>query len=193
MDLRAGSFEVDSGASVSYLDEDLFPWQGHEITIEAGMLWKIGSSTPIAYELLPVMTTVKIPYTFYRDWDEKGHLVARTRFSLLTQAVLEGPESYLLGFSGGPSFEWWNEDLTLSHFFSVGGGLAMLDSTNVVGGHSQDFNFNWYVHMGTRHTIREGFYFQYGLYFQHTSNTGLKMPNPGLNALGPMVGFSWDF
>jgi lipid A 3-O-deacylase len=171
----------------------LAPWEVLDVTFETGAIWRITNSTPIDYVVLPQMLSFRIPIDWKYDLDSGGTLAIRTRLSLLGEIFAEGPETYFFGFHGSPSFEWWNADQNFAVLYSVGGGVGFLDSTEVEGGHGQDFNFNWFMQLSLRHQLREGLFLQYGAYFQHTSNRGLNDRNPGLNALGPMVGLSWQW
>ncbi len=169
------------------------PWERTEVGFETGVIWEITQSTPLDYVVLPQMLTFRIPIDWTRDLEGGGTFVVRTRLSVLGEVFAEGPESYFFGFHGSPSFEWWNQEQDFAVLFSIGGGVGCLDSTAVEGGHGQDFNFTWFMQLALRHQLREGLYLQYGAYFQHTSNRGLDPRNPGLNALGPMVGLMWEF
>ncbi len=171
----------------------LEPWERVDVTFETGALWEITQSTPLDYVVLPQMLTFRTPYLYKRDREDGSTLVMRSRVSFLGEYFAEGPETYFFGFHGSPSIEWWNADRDLALMFSIGGGVGFLDSTEVEGGHGQDFNFTWFMHLAMRHQLREGLYLQYGAYFQHTSNRGLDERNPGLNALGPMVGLTWQW
>lgn len=169
------------------------PWETTDVSFETGVIWEITQSTPLDYTVLPQMLTFRSPHLRAWGLGDGSALVLRSRLSFLGEAILEGPESYFFGFHGSPSLEWWNAGRDLAVLYSVGGGVGFLDSTAVEGGHGQDFNFNWFMQLALRHRLREGLYLQYGAYFQHTSNRGLDERNPGLNALGPMVGLAWQW
>jgi lipid A 3-O-deacylase len=169
------------------------PWEKLEVSFETGAIWEITQTTPLDYVVLPQMLTFRIPIGWTRDLDGGGTVAIRSRLSFLGEYFAEGPETYFFGFHGSPSIEWWSAERDFALLYSVGGGIGFLDSTAVEGGHGQDFNFNWFMQLALRHQLREGLYLQYGAYFQHTSNRGLSERNPGLNALGPMVGLAWEF
>ncbi len=169
------------------------PWDRVDVTFETGVIWEITQSTPLDYVVLPQMLTFRTPKLHRIDLENGSTLVMRSRVSFLGEYFAEGPETYFFGFHGSPSIEWWSTERDLALMFSIGGGVGFLDSTEVEGGHGQDFNFNWFMHLALRHQLSEGLYFQYGAYFQHTSNRGLNERNPGLNALGPMVGLVWQW
>ncbi|MCB1077118.1 MAG: acyloxyacyl hydrolase [Verrucomicrobiae bacterium] len=174
-------------------DTDLAPWEVLDVSFETGAIWRITHSTPIDYVVLPQMLTFRIPIDWTHEMENGGTFVVRSRLSFLGEYFAEGPETYFFGFHGSPSFEWWNAERDFALLYSVGGGVGFLDSTAVEGGHGQDFNFTWFMQLALRHQIREGLYLQYGAYFQHTSNRGLNERNPGLNALGPMIGLAWEW
>lgn len=63
----------------------------------------------------------------------------------------------------------------------------------VAGAQGQDFNLNWLLYFGSRFRWRENLNASVGVYFQHLSNGGMAEPNPGVDALGPMVSLGWKF
>ncbi|MCB1229030.1 MAG: acyloxyacyl hydrolase [Verrucomicrobiae bacterium] len=200
MSLISGVPSAKAGESGKRIDlsqmmepKPLEPWEQIDVTFETGAIMKITDSTPLNYVVLPQMLTFRTPYLHKWDREDGSTIVMRSRVSFLGEYFAEGPETYFFGFHGSPSFEWWNADRDLALMFSIGGGCGFLDSTEVEGGHGQDFNFTWFMHLALRHQLREGLYLQYGAYFQHTSNRGLNERNPGLNALGPMVGLAWEW
>ena len=71
--------------------------------------------------------------------------------------------------------------------------MGFVDSSGVEGGQGQDFAFNWFAQTGARFRLNETLFVTGGLLFQHISNQGLSDRNPGLNALGPTIGLSWEF
>ena len=63
----------------------------------------------------------------------------------------------------------------------------------IPGGQGQDFNFTWFMHGGVRYRMTDHLSAELGLYFQHISNGGQDAVNPGVDALGPMLGIGWHF
>ena len=124
-----------------------------------------------------------------------GDLVIRHRFSLLLEPIVEGPEDYYFGLAASGSLEWWNKPRTFSLFFAAGGGLGWMNSQGyeVEGAQGQDLNFNWFLYAGARCLCWDRVSLSLGLYYQHISNTGLDDVNPGIDALGPMLGMTWRF
>ncbi len=169
------------------------PWEINTVDFGVSYLTKITDVTPLDYEVMSTVLSFKIP--IIRKWKlGNGDLILRTRIDLIYDYFIEGAENYYFGFSGSPSFEWWNESRDFSVFFAIGGGVGAVDSTDaVVGGQGQDFTFNWFSHLGARHRIKENLLIHYGVFFHHLSNRGLDPVNPGLNTIGPMVGFTYEF
>lgn len=161
--------------------------------VEAGALWRVSDNTFLDYTVVPVIFSLRTPSHIRLDLGG-GELTVRARFSLLTEAVAEGPESVYLGFSASPSIEYW---LTKGGpdclYASVGGGFGYINSQDTPGGQGQDFTLNWFASAGLRHYFSPAFSMNAGVMFQHWSNGGATDPNPGLDALGPMVGGTWHF
>jgi hypothetical protein len=164
----------------------------YELDYSTGVFWKVGGgATPLSYTLLPQIITLKIPPINARPF-AGGTLVMRSRFSLLLEKIIRGPESYFVGLAAAGEIEWRSRDERFTAFFASGGGFGWLDSRGyeIPGGQGQDFNFNWLIHSGVRYRPSEDWQVSLGLYFQHISNKGLNKVNPGLNALGPTLGIS---
>jgi hypothetical protein len=103
----------------------------------------------------------------------------------------QGPESHYIAVSASPSLEWWNAAGTWSVFGGIGGGFGGLDSQGVKSGQGQDFTLNWMMRGGLEHAISRHSRLSAGIMYQHMSNGGQTKPNPGIDALGFMVGYSW--
>ena len=173
----------------------LDPTKRWEVGFETSSFWEFGgNATDLDYQFLAQFVTIKSPAVL--DWNLGGGvLVVRNRLSFLGEAIIEGPESYFFGVTGGASIEWWNASRTFSLFLSAGGGVGLMDSKGyeVVGGQGQDFNFTWYVHSGAICRLSENWSATLGVYYQHISNKGNDPINPGVDALGPTLGFSRHF
>ena len=173
----------------------LDPTKRWEVGFETSSFWEFGgNATDLDYQFLAQFVTIKSPAVL--DWNlGSGVLVVRNRLSFLGEAIIEGPESYFFGVTGGASMEWWNASRTFSLFLSAGGGVGLMDSKGyeVVGGQGQDFNFTWYVHSGAICRLSEHWSATLGIYYQHISNKGNDPINPGVDALGPTLGFSRHF
>ncbi|MDF3058293.1 MAG: hypothetical protein K0R17_2508 [Rariglobus sp.] len=166
-----------------------------ELDFETGILWKVGGgATSLNYVVLPQFLTLKTPAVMQRAF-LGGDLVMRSRFSLLIEPIIVGPESHYIGAAASGILEWWDPARTRSLFFSSGGGLGGMDSKGreIDGAQGQDLNFNWFIYTGARFRGGERWSASIGVYFQHISNTGLDEINPGLNSLGPMLSLSWQF
>lgn len=171
------------------------PVEHWEFDYESAVLWKFGSSaTPLTYTLIPQILTLKSPAVSRREF-LGGELFLRSRFSLLLEPILKGPETHYVGASASGCLEWWNVARTHVLFFSSGGGLGGMDSRGheIAGAQGQDLNFNWFIYSGGRIRFGNTMNVGCGIYFQHISNRDLDRVNPGLNALGPIVSFGWHY
>ncbi len=176
-----------------YPVNDLGPASQWAFDLETGALWRASDSTSQDYTVLPVMLSLRTPAHIRLDLGE-GELTVRARFTLLAEAIAEGPESAYLGFSVSPSVEYWFQKGGATSFYaSAGGGVGWIDSTSTPGGQGQDFTLNWFATAGLRHYCSPGFSLNAGIMFQHFSNGGATDPNPGLDALGPVIGATWHF
>ena len=119
----------------------------------------------------------------------------RSRFSLLLETIIHGPENYYVGLAAAGEIEWRHPTTRFDIFVASGGGFGWMDSKGyeVVGGQGQDFNLNWLIHTGVRYRTSTDWCWSAGLYFQHISNRGMNKINPGLNALGPTLALSRRF
>lgn len=61
----------------------------------------------------------------------------------------------------------------------------------VKGAQGQHLNLNWFIHAGVNKFVSDRMSFSLGVYFQHISNGGMDKINPGIDAVGPIVGISW--
>ncbi len=166
-----------------------------ETEVTTGILWKVGGGgSQLPYVLLPQIISFKIPPINERPW-AGGTLVFRSRFSLLLEPIVRGPEHSYLGVAAAGEVEWRSASEQFTGFFSSGGGFGWMDSKGyeVPGGQGQDFNLNWLIHGGVRLRLAHDWRLSLGLYFQHISNRGMDKINPGLNALGPTLGLSRKF
>jgi lipid A 3-O-deacylase len=162
------------------------------LDFESGALWRVSDNTTANYIVLPQMISLRTPAHFRLDLGG-GELTLRSRLSVLIEPIIKGPEDVYLGWSGSPSIEYWTPDHQTCVFLSVGGGFGWIDSGDEPGGQGQDFTFNWFASTGLRVYLRPNFALTAGLMFQHWSNRGATDPNPGLDALGPIIGFTWHF
>ena len=166
-----------------------------EMQYDTAVLWSFGhAATPLDYTFLPQILSVKTPqFTHFETG--AGDFVVRARLSLLAEPIVQGPESYFVGFSFAPSIEWWNKPRSLAGFCSVGGGLGFMDSQGykIPGGQGQDFNLNWFITAGLKYRWDDHWSASLGVMFQHISNGGQDPVNPGVNALGPTLGLSYHF
>lgn len=184
--------EETSHAPVDPVQIEPMRW---EIDVTSGVLWKVGGgATPLSYTLIPHIISFKIPPIGQRPW-AGGILMMRSRFSLLLESIVRGPEHSFLGVAAAGELEWRQKQGPLAMFFAAGGGFGWLDSKGyeVPGAQGQDFNLNWLMHAGVRYRLRGDWLCSLGVYFQHVSNRGMDKVNPGLNALGPTIGVAKRF
>ena len=169
------------------------PWESSAWSIETGVLWEIGSGTPIAYRLVPTQFSWRSPQAFGWDLDGGSRILFRHRLTLIGTWIQHGPESHYVGVSGSPSLEWWDKTGTWSLFTGSGGGFGCIDSQCVKGGQGQDFTLNWFILGGIEHVIGKALRLSAGIMYQHMSNGGQTKPNPGIDALGFTLGCSWAY
>jgi len=166
-----------------------------EVDVTSGVFWKVGGGgSQLPYVLLPQIISFKIPPISERPWGT-GTLVFRSRFSLLIEPIVRGPEHSFIGTAAAGELEWRSALNRFAAFFASGGGFGWMDSKGhaVRGAQGEDFNFTWLAYPGVRFMLRDRLSGSVGVYFQHISNTYLNRVNPGLNAVGPMASLGWHF
>ncbi|MEX2044088.1 MAG: acyloxyacyl hydrolase [Opitutus sp.] len=169
------------------------PWASRDLTVEAGLLWEVGSATPIPYRIVPTQLSWRSKAVAGHEFSDGSRLVMRHRLTVIGDWVQHGPESRYVGFSGSPSVEWWNRTGTWSLFTGAGGGFGLIDSRGVRGGQGQDFTLNWFIRAGLEHVVARNGRLGTGIMYQHMSNGGQTQPNPGIDALGFTLGYSWVY
>jgi lipid A 3-O-deacylase len=169
------------------------PWETTALDVESGLLWQIGTGTPLAYRLVPTQLSWRSKEFFGREFADGSRIVIRHRLTLIGTLVQQGPESHYVGFSGSPSVEWWDKTGRWSLFTGAGGGFGLIDSRGVTGGQGQDFTLNWFIRGGLEYVIAKNQRLSAGLMYQHLSNGGQTDPNPGIDALGFTLGYGWAF
>jgi len=165
------------------------------IEYTSGILWGVGGGdTPLTYTLAPQILSVRCPPI--KEWSfAGGTLIHRARLSLLVEPIVTGPEASYIGTAAAGELEWHAPSRRHSIFFAGGGGFGWMNSKghDVDGAQGQDFNLNWLLNLGLRFKTRRGWEWSVSAYFQHISNRNMDEINPGLNALGPLLGLSWKF
>ncbi len=169
------------------------PWERPAWNVETGLLWGVGSSTPLSYRLVPTQLSWRSAEAFGRFYPDGSRLLVRHRFTLIGTWVQQGPESRYVGAAASPSIEWWNPAGNWSVFGGAGGGAGWIDPRGVPGGQGQDFTLNWFMRGGIEHVTARDARLSAGIMFQHLSNGGQTDPNPGIDALGFTLGYSWPF
>lgn len=190
--LIVGMMAVSTAAGVASEAVEA-PWGKHAFDVEAGLLWQIGDNTPLDYTLVQTQFSWRSPFVLKKDFEDGSVLVVRHHVSLIAAWVETGPENHYFGISGSPSVEWWSADQVWSAYFSIGGGVGVIDSTAVVGGQGQDLTLNWFMKAGLRVQLSADRALFGGPFFQHMSNGGATSPNPGIDALGFTIGASFSF
>jgi hypothetical protein len=169
------------------------PWETSALSVETGVLWEIGSGTPISYRLVPTQLSWRSAEVFGHEFKNGARLLFRHRLTLIGTWIQNGPESHYVAVAGSPSVELWNKAGTWSLFTGSGGGFGLLDSRGVRGGQGQDFTLNWFIRGGIEHVTTKNARLSAGILYQHMSNGGQTKPNPGIDALGFMLGYSWMY
>lgn len=167
-----------------------------ELAFESGILWRAGhNGTYLNYVILPQILTLKTAPVARHRYAGGSELTMRSRFSLLLEPIIKGPENHFIGATASGMLEWWNAARTFSLFFAAGGGLGGMDSKGyeVKDAQGQDLNFTWLLYPGARYHGANGCSASAGIYFQHVSNRGLDKINPGIDAVGPMLSVGWRF
>ena len=126
--------------------------------VSSGVLWKVGGgATPLSYVVTPLIISLRIPPINERPW-AGGTLVFRSRFSLLIEPIIRGPEHSFVGVAAAGELEWRTVSGRFAGFFAAGGGFGWMDSKGyeIAGAQGQDFNLNWLAHGGVRFRTRWG-------------------------------------
>ena len=179
------------GADATVAQPSVKPWDTSVMTVESGVLWEIGTGTPFPYRLLETQVSWKSAEIFGRVCDDGSRIILRHRFAFVGAIIQQGPESHYFAVSASPSIEWWNAAGTWSLYGGAGGGFGLVDARGVKGGQGQDFTLNWLMRGGIEHVIARNQRISAGIMYQHMANGGQTKPNPGIDALGFMVGYSW--
>jgi hypothetical protein len=174
-------------------DPPLEPWANSALHIESGVLFEVGDNTPFDYELVPVQFSWRSAEFLGHGFSDGSRIVVRHRLTGFVTLVRNGPESLYVGVSASPSIEWWDKTGRWALFGGAGGGFGLIDSREIEGGQGQDFTLHWFIRGGIEHVMPGSARLTLGVMFQHMSNGGATDPNPGINALGLMLGYSWTY
>ncbi|MCX6950837.1 MAG: acyloxyacyl hydrolase [Verrucomicrobia bacterium] len=167
------------------------PWQAQAWNLESGVLWEVGTGTPFPYRLLQTQLSWRSAEFLGRELGDGSRLSLRHRLTLLGAVVQNAPEAHYVAFSGSPSLEWTNRGGTRTLFAGAGGGFGFIDSRGIKGGQGQDFTLNWFARGGMEQALSTQVRLTAAVMFQHLSNGGQTKPNPGVDALGFMLGVTW--
>jgi hypothetical protein len=168
------------------------PWDTSSIELETGLLWQVGNNTPLSYRLIPFRAAWRSREVFRLELSNGARLLLRHRFSVFGTWIQQGPESHYLAFDASPSIELWNRAGTHALVGGAGGGFGWLDSQSTVGGQGQDFTLNWFARIGVERMLTPRRSVSLSLVYQHLSNGGRTDPNPGIDAVGFSLGYSWS-
>lgn len=171
----------------------LKPWNQNAFDFETGTLWKVGGDTIFNYRIVPFMLSWRTKEVFGMHFNDGSALVLRHKFTAMANWFEKGSENRYLGLSASPSIEWWDSSATWSIFGGAGGGIGWVDAQGVPGGMGQNFTLNWFGQLGVSRVITQDWSVRASAMFQHHSNGGATNPNPGLNALGFLIGVSRSF
>jgi lipid A 3-O-deacylase len=169
------------------------PWESSALNVESGVLWEIGSGTPIAYRLVPTQLSWRSKEFLGHTFSDGSRIVIRHRLTLIGTWIQNGPESHYLGVAGSPSVEWWDRTGTWSLFTGSGGGFGLTDSRGIKGGLGQDLTLNWFIRGGLELVTAKNIRWSASIMYQHMSNGGMTKPNPGIDALGFTLGYGWAY
>ena len=169
------------------------PWETGALNVDSGVLWEIGTGTPFPYRLVITQLSWRSKKFMEYELSDGSRIVVRHRLTLLADLMEGGPESHYVGFSGSPSVEWWDPTGAWSLFTGSGGGFGMTNGRDIKGGLGQDFTLNWFIRGGIEHVLANNRRLNAGIMYQHMSNGGMTKPNPGIDALGFTIGYSWVF
>ena len=141
----------------------------------------------------PDIAIMAVGGVFRPQSPDGSRIVLRHRITLVGTWIEHGPESRYIGVAGSPSLEWWNKSGTTSLYTGSGGGAGLIDSQHVKGAQGQDLTFNWFIRGGLEHITPHGTHLTAGIMYQHMSNGGQTVPNPGIDALGFTLGWARKF
>lgn len=169
------------------------PWETSAFNVETGLLWQVGTGTPISYRLVPTQLSWRSAEAFGHVFSDGTRLLLRHRLTLLGTWIQAGPESHYVAVMGSPSVELWDKSGQWCFYTGSGGGFGLLDSRGVKGGQGQDFTLTWFIRGGIEHVIAPNHNISAGILYQHLSNGGQTKPNPGIDALGFTLGYTWRY
>ena len=171
----------------------VLPWETSTYSVESGVLWGIGTGTPISYRLVPTQLSWRSPEVFGHTFANGSRILFRHRLTLIASWIQAGPESLYFAVVGSPSVELWDKHGKFCLYTGSGGGAGLLDSREIKGGQGQDFTLTWFIRGGVEYAISPNHNVTAGILYQHMSNGGQTKPNPGIDALGFTFGYTWKY
>jgi len=169
------------------------PWETSVYSVESGLLWQIGTGTPLTYRIVPTQLSWRSPEVFGHTFANGSRILFRHRLTLIASWIQAGPESHYVAVVGSPSVELWDKTGKYCLYTGSGGGAGLLDSREVKGGQGQDFTLTWFIRGGVEYAFSPTHNVSAGILYQHMSNGGQTKPNPGIDALGFTLGYTWRY
>src|SRR5665213_1331119 len=97
------------GSALSAAESAPLPeWDASTVNLESGLLWEIGTGTPIAYRLVPTLLSWRSAEFLGYELPDGSRIVLRHRVTLVGTWIEHGPESRYFALDGSPSLEWWD-------------------------------------------------------------------------------------
>ena len=85
------------------------PWESSSFSVETGVLWEIGTGTPISYRLVPTQFSWRSAEAFGHVFSNGSRILVRHRLTLIGSWIQNGPESHYFAVVGSPSVELWDK------------------------------------------------------------------------------------
>lgn len=174
-------------------EKDSLVAEQSSVDLEVGTIWQVGTGTPLSYRLFPTQLSWRSKEAWGCNLGSSLRLRFRHRLTFQATWIDQGPESHYIAVGGSPSIELWDRRERWGLTGGAGGGLGLLDSRGVKGGQGQDFTLHWFARGGVERVVAPGRRMSVGILFQHMSNGGQTKPNPGIDAVGFTLGYSWSY
>ncbi|MDZ4788324.1 MAG: acyloxyacyl hydrolase [Blastochloris sp.] len=163
-----------------------------DVSYETAALFNVGGNAN-SYVILPQTTSIRWQLD---DVGNEGWRRGNTEwvFSGYYSPVVEGPEDHFTGAMFGPRYNFVQEGWKFVPYIESKVGFGFTTASGVQGAQGQDFCFSFSVGSGVRYLVSDRLEISLGAIYQHYSNAGLSEParlNNGLDAIGPVLGFSW--
>ncbi len=109
---------------------------------------------------------------------------------ITASSVVEGKGSYLFGI--GPLFRYnfVRKSRKFFPYIQVGAGVCYTDAYYYEAT-GQGFNFTIHLGIGVKYLLSKRIAIELETRYEHISNAGMDHRNKGINAIGPMFGFTY--